>query len=254
MENSSPLQISQDSPIEYRPDGFRPGQSVLGVLGLAVVIGIALLVSAIAVFFLMHGDQRAILSNTIPLTVAIQGVLDVIGIIYLAIVVPRIAKTTMRGLGFTAPSLRQIGIAISGALAMIIVVNGCGALINSLLHSNHQQAAIQLFLAEKDPAVKAAFAVLAIVVAPIAEEFAFRVFIFNAVRRHAAFWIAAAVSGICFGIAHMDPYAFVPLVLGGAILCGVYTYSKNAYMSMITHGLFNSVSVIGLYFFPNLVK
>jgi membrane protease YdiL (CAAX protease family) len=223
----------------------------LGMLGVVIVF---LIVCGVAAVLAYHGDVTAIRANIIPLSVAGQCLIDAAVVIYLVLTLPGIGKTTLRGYGFTAPNARQIGIAAIGALLMIVVVNGLGSIIDAALHTKHQQQVIQLFLAERDPLIKAGFALLAVVVAPVAEEFAFRVFIFNAVRARGGFWVGAVVSGIVFGIAHTDPYAFVPLVLGGMILCGVYMRSQNAYMSMITHGLFNAVSVVALFLFPQTVK
>ncbi|MFN2448874.1 MAG: lysostaphin resistance A-like protein [Candidatus Baltobacteraceae bacterium] len=257
MENSSGSPILHDSPIVYAADSFPARRSVLVALGLAgiVLLCVAAVLGAIVIVLISaHLDRTAIAQHAIALTVVLQAVIDAGVVVYLVLALPALAKTTLAGLGFTRPNGTQIAVALGGAVLMILIVNGTGALIAFLLHNKHEQAAIQLFLAEKNPVVKAAFAALAIIVAPIAEEMTFRVFIFNAVRKHGSFWIAAAVSGVCFGLAHMDPYALVPLIFGGAILCGVYAYSKNAYMSMITHALFNAVSVIGLYAVPNLVK
>ena len=58
------------------------------------------------------------------------------------------------------------------------------------------------------------------------------------------------LSGVLFGIAHGDPYAAIPLALGGIVLCAVYYLSRNAYASMISHALFNSFSIVLLLFFP----
>jgi hypothetical protein len=97
-------------------------------------------------------------------------------------------------------------------------------------------------------------ALLAVVIAPVAEELTFRVFIFNVGLRYASFWPAAIVSGVLFSLAHADKFAFVPLALGGIILCGVYYRSRNAFASMITHGIFNGLSVVLLFFGPASLK
>lgn len=224
-----------------------------GVIGIVILCGIVAIAAAVG-FTISSHDPNFLKQNAIALGVGLQGIIDLAAVTFLLSVLPRLAKTSLAGLGFVAPTLAQIGIALAGAVVMVIVVDGCGALIDAALHSKHQQAAIQLFLAEKNPAVKAAFALLAVIVAPISEEITFRVFVFNAVKRFSRFWPAAIVSGILFGSAHGDLYALVPLILGGIVLCAVYTRSKNAYMSMITHGLFNSLSVVALYLFPNMAK
>lgn len=218
------------------------------------LVGIITVVAIIAYLVAHHGDIASLQRQPIPFALAIQVVIDLIAVVYLVIVLPALGNTTLQGLGFRVPTVQQIGVALAGAVVMIVVVNGLGTLIDAVTHARHEQEAIRLFVSVRDPAVKAGFAALAVIIAPLAEEFAFRVFIFNAIRRHGGFWIAAIVSGIFFGAAHADKYAFVPLIFGGIILCAVYARTRNAWMSMITHGLFNAVSVIALYFAPQFAK
>jgi membrane protease YdiL (CAAX protease family) len=44
----------------------------------------------------------------------------------------------------------------------------------------------------------------------------------------------------------------LPLAVGGVILCAVYAKTENAYAPMITHGLFNAVSFVALFYAPQL--
>jgi membrane protease YdiL (CAAX protease family) len=78
--------------------------------------------------------------------------------------------------------------------------------------------------------------------------------VFNAVMRYGGFWSGAIVSGLIFGAVHADKYAFLPLAAGGVILAYVYYRSGNAFTSMITHGLFNAVTVLALVFAPKLTQ
>ena len=103
-----------------------------------------------------------------------------------------------------------------------------------------------------DPRLLIAFTVFACVLAPFMEETIFRVFLFNAVRRYWGFWPGALISGLCFGIAHGDPLAAIPLALGGVVLAFVYYRTNNAFASMVTHGLFNSYTILALIFTPHL--
>ena len=219
-----------------------------------VLVLIVTIVGVIAYLVTHNGDFSALRAMPIGFMLGVQIVIDLIAVVYLTIVLPALGNTTLRGLGFRAPTLQEIGVAVAGAIVMIVIVNGIGTLIDTLTHARHEQEAIKMFASVHDPLVKAGFAALAVIVAPLAEEFAFRVFIFNAIRKYGGFWIAAIVSGIFFGAAHGDKYAFVPLIFGGIVLCGVYARTKNAWMSMITHGLFNAVTVIALYVTPQLAK
>jgi membrane protease YdiL (CAAX protease family) len=55
-------------------------------------------------------------------------------------------------------------------------------------------------------------------------------------------------------MAHGDLYAAVPLALGGIILCFVYYRTRNAWASVVTHGTFNSLSVLAILFAPSWVS
>jgi membrane protease YdiL (CAAX protease family) len=89
----------------------------------------------------------------------------------------------------------------------------------------------------------AAFAVLAVVVAPFVEELTFRGFLFNTIRRYAPVWAAAAISGIVFGLSHGSLTAFVPLAGSGIVLAYVYELTGSLPASMLTHALFNAINV-----------
>jgi membrane protease YdiL (CAAX protease family) len=92
------------------------------------------------------------------------------------------------------------------------------------------------------------------VVAPIAEEFFFRGFIFGALRRwHVVIggrdlgtWLAAAVTGILFGLAHTGSAAaqyLVPLGFLGFVLCLVRWRTRSLYPCMALHAINNSLAL-----------
>ena len=165
---------------------------------------------------------------------------------YLLWVMTRVWGRSLRELGFRVPAPREIGIGVLGAIAMVVLVQGLSALIQSALHVEHVQTPVQLLKAIHLPATLIFFTAYAVLVAPFAEELTFRVFTYNTARSYLPFLGAAALSGVLFGLAHADVYAFFPLVLGGMLLCKVYDYTKNAWISMISHGLFNGTTIVAL--------
>jgi hypothetical protein len=254
VENNSASPTSRASQTDYAPNAFAPGYTILALAGL-VPLGLAVIFIAVIAFVLAHhGDLNSVRTQAVPFAINVQLLLDLLVVVYLAWVLPIVAKTPLRGLGFRTPTAREVGIALAGAAAMVIVVNGLGSLIDAALHTKHQQDAVRMLLSTRDRNVKIELAVLAVLIAPVAEEMTFRVFIFNAVRKYRGFWQAAIASGVLFGLAHLDLYALVPLVFGGIILCWVYSRTGNAWASMITHGLFNGFSVVVLFFLPQLAK
>jgi hypothetical protein len=254
VENSSASPTSPDWPTHWLPDAFSWWRSIAVAIGLLLLI---LVVSAIVVGIYLRSTGAGPLSLTHPtlgLALGLQIILDIAIVVFLVLILPRLARLSLRDLGFTVPTWRQVGIAVLGAIAMVLVVNLLGSAIESFFHVKHQQDVIKIALSINKSGMKAVFAVVALVGAPLMEEFSFRIFIFNAVRRHWGFWGGAIVSAIVFGLAHADPYAFVPLAIGGIILCTVYYKTRNAWTSMITHALFNSVTIVALFVDPALLK
>lgn len=195
------------------------------------------------------GASIASIRQHTPIRLALLGqfALDLAAIVYFAATVPWLAKVPLRDLGFRRPGSRELGTVMLGALAMVLVVDLLASLIESLVGVKHEQNVVAMFTAITDSGLKLFVAFFAVIVAPIAEEFAFRIFTFNAVLRHSNFWTAAIVSGTLFGLSHGDKFAFVPLALGGMILCAVYFRTRNAWAPMMVHGLFNAVTVVALY-------
>ncbi|CAB4915238.1 unannotated protein [freshwater metagenome] len=90
-----------------------------------------------------------------------------------------------------------------------------------------------------------ATAVLVCVMAPIAEEFLFRGFVFTALRSWRGIWPAAVITGLIFGLVHVlsSPAAFiVPLAVFGFGLCLLYVRTKSLYPCMAVHAVNNSVA------------
>jgi uncharacterized protein len=97
-------------------------------------------------------------------------------------------------------------------------------------------------------------AIFVCVVAPIAEEFFFRGFIFGALRRwhiHVAgrdigTWVAAVLTGILFGLAHTGSAAsqyLIPLGFLGFVLCLVRWKTRSLYPCMALHSVNNSLAL-----------
>ena len=66
--------------------------------------------------------------------------------------------------------------------------------------------------------------------------------------------ILLVLSAALFGLAHLNLIDAIPLACVGLILAGVYYTTRNAYASMLTHGLFNAFSVVGLLLSPHILK
>ena len=92
------------------------------------------------------------------------------------------------------------------------------------------------------------------VVAPIAEEFFFRGFIFGALRqmrveiagRQVGVWVAAIITGILFGLAHTGSASsryLIPLGFLGFVLCLLRWRTASLYPCMALHSINNSLAM-----------
>lgn len=112
-----------------------------------------------------------------------------------------------------------------------------------------------------DPTVAAgiAFAVMAIVVAPVAEELFFRAFFYRALRTRLKVWSAALIDGLVFGALHFqgvdrDALLVPPLIaVVGVGLCLLYERTGSIFAVVAVHVAFNTVAMLGVAPVPALV-
>lgn len=224
---------------------------------------------SVAAWFAAHNDQAALIaasrnpanmnaSTFISLsTVQLAG--EALGVALILVALPRLAHVSLRDLGFRALDARALGYAVAGAIGMVLIADvGSSAIQTFAPHAVHAQLVERIFEhVRRDRAALLFFLLFAVVLQPIVEETFFRVLIFNWALRYGGFWTGAVVSGALFGLAHTamggtDAASGALLAVGGVILCWVYYRSRNAYASMISHGLFNALSTIALYVAPKL--
>jgi membrane protease YdiL (CAAX protease family) len=104
------------------------------------------------------------------------------------------------------------------------------------------------------PAAMVGIALFVCVLAPIAEEFFFRGFIFGVLRRmrievagrNLGVWIAAVITGILFGLAHTGSALgqdLIPLGFLGFVLCLLRWRTGSLYPCMALHSLNNALAL-----------
>ncbi len=94
----------------------------------------------------------------------------------------------------------------------------------------------------------------AVVLAPVSEELFFRGIVQSMLRKYLGKpWPAVIVTSILFGLLHYDTPQNVPaLILFGAVLGYVYERSGRLYPAILTHALFNAVTIASLLLNPEL--
>ncbi len=227
-----------------------PKDSFTGVWTWLLAGFITLLVAIAFVLGLRGGNVPPVSPIVVDFGILFQALVEGGLVVLVLVAMPLLSKFTLEELGFRALTPAAAGGSLIGAVGMFVVASGGASLIDYLVHSRHEQDVLQIFKQLHDPVSIVLFVGFAVVVAPFAEEALFRVFFFNIGLRYAGFWGGATLSGILFGIAHGDLYAGIPLALGGVVLCAVYYRTRNAFAPMISHALFNGITIALLLFVP----
>jgi len=88
------------------------------------------------------------------------------------------------------------------------------------------------------------FAIVAVVMAPLAEELYFRGFLFKGFANSWGWGWGALASATIFSLAHMQLTLFFPLFALGFGLAWVYRHTGSLWTSITLHAIFNGVSVL----------
>ena len=222
-----------------------------------VNVGVALVVVAIAVVVALASPSArqslmGLASSTgqstpLALTVA-AGVMTLVAYLIILAPLPFIARhrkvTYAQFVGMRPVRIGAVvGLAAAVTFAgLVISVAYSGVLSVLRVHAAGNAEQIVKIFGSSPLGVVMAFVAVA-VVAPIAEESAFRGVIFSSLREAWGEGWAIVVSGVLFGIIHLDPLVMIPTALLGMLLARVYSSSRSLWASIACHGTYNAVSL-----------
>jgi membrane protease YdiL (CAAX protease family) len=165
--------------------------------------------------------------------------------------------TWVQVLGFPAKGRRVKEVAIAIGMGPVVYTGAAlvAAVVLSVLLgaiSGRDATTPEQIDAQSLSAGAKVFTVLvAVVVAPIAEELVFRGIIFRSLRDHRGFWIGAVVSSLLFGLVHFVPAPWQDTVLlqctmvfTGLALAAIYEWRGNVLSCIVTHMSFNTIGII----------
>ncbi len=148
------------------------------------------------------------------------------------------------GFGFRSPKLgRAFLFSLMVGAAVLPIVWSLGLISEKLMRLVQvepvPQETVQAIHLADSVALKFTIGVLAIVVAPVAEEIIFRGILYPAIKRwgfpRLAFW----GTSLLFGVIHFNAVIFLPLTFLAVILILLYETTNNLLAPIVTHGLFN---------------
>jgi membrane protease YdiL (CAAX protease family) len=116
-----------------------------------------------------------------------------------------------------------------------------------------KQAIVEMFSESSTLEQRILIIVLAVSLAPLAEEFIFRFFIYGVARRYLGRRIGVLASALLFAAVHAHLPSFAPLFVLGACFAVAYEWSGSILVPMTMHALFNAITLTALAF-PELVQ
>jgi membrane protease YdiL (CAAX protease family) len=204
----------------------------LGV-GLLVLVNIGLL----AALFVFQENAQQLAQNAGILLAEFVYLLPVILIL-------GVRRIHWRHLGFGGFSMNTLGL----GCGLLMAAYGLILLHNAALYylgvDTQGEQILKIFSELESPIW---FVLVAVVLAPLVEEIFFRGFLFQGFRQRYGWKGGVLLSSFIFGAAHLDPVAFLPTFVLGAVIAYIYHRSNSLWPGIILHVLVNALGVCGAY-------
>jgi uncharacterized protein len=117
-----------------------------------------------------------------------------------------------------------------------------------LRNTTSPQAIVEMFIGSGTFTQRILIIFLAVSVAPLAEEFIFRLFLYGVMKRYFGKVVGVIASALLFAIVHGHLPSFGPLFVLGSCLAIAYEWSGSILVPMTMHALFNAVTLLALTF------
>jgi membrane protease YdiL (CAAX protease family) len=142
-----------------------------------------------------------------------------------------------------------------GLLAALPLVYFIHSLCLVLLGAGAEPQPLIQFLAQ-NPSLEDRMLLIgtALVIAPVAEEFIFRGYLFGVLCRYTGKWWALLISAMIFAAIHAHIPSLAGLFALAVTLTLVYVGTGSLWAAILMHSLFNAITVVFTLAWPDLVK
>jgi membrane protease YdiL (CAAX protease family) len=251
---TSDVQESQDPPEPYAPAPEQRGEPNwrLWMAPAAVGLGFALGLIATAVVEAVGAATGASTSHPPPAVNIVGDVMFDLAFVSAALYIASLAgRPRASDFGFRRAPL---GLAVRAFFTAAVSYYLVTELYAQVVHLHGSDKLPSELGVSKSTAALVGAAVFVCVIAPIAEEFFFRGFLFGVLRRWDIMigdrqigpWVAAVVVGILFGLAHTGSASaqyLPPLAFLGFVLCLVRWRTGSLYPCIALHSVNNSLAL-----------
>jgi membrane protease YdiL (CAAX protease family) len=128
------------------------------------------------------------------------------------------------------------------ALPMVFAVDYIASLLLKVNATTDTQEVIRIF-ENSSTAQRVPIILLAVVVAPVAEELAFRGYLYGVIKRYFGAVPALVLSGSLFAWSHLNLLAFFPLLVLASAFALAYELSGSLLVPMTMHAVFNALQL-----------
>jgi membrane protease YdiL (CAAX protease family) len=217
----------------------------------------AILAAALVSFLLLNVSAGAS-QNPMRLTsrdLAANFLFTVVVVFFVATFL-RLRRIDLNSLGgFSAMSFRR---ALSTGTVLLFAAYpliALGDLIAQRVYGagSSKQGIVDLFNESDTIEQRVLIIILAVAVAPIAEEFLFRFFLYGVLKRYFGRALGVVSNALLFAAVHAHLPSFAPLLVLGTCFTLAYEWSGSILVSMTMHSLFNSFTLVVLAF-PEVFK
>jgi uncharacterized protein len=217
----------------------------------------AILATVLSLFLLLGVlGSTANRSIQVDNRVLVENLLFTLGIVVLIVGFLRLRGFDLDSLaGLTKTSfLRAAATGTALLLAAYPLIALADAITQRLLGSgSSKQSIVELFNSSRTIDRRIMIIIFAVAVAPAAEEFLFRFFLYGVLRRYFGRFLGLVTNALLFAAVHTHLPSFAPLFVLGSCFTIAYEWSGSILVSMTMHALFNAVSLTVLAF-PELIS
>ncbi len=150
--------------------------------------------------------------------------------------------------------LRAVGWGVGLLFTALPLVFASSELVSQWLRTRtgqQPQEIIQIFRDSTQTGQRIAIIVLAVVVAPVAEELVFRGYLYTVLKRFFGAFPSLVFTAVLFGLVHVNVTVLLPLFLLACTFTVAYEVTGSLFVPMAMHALFNAINLAGVLFMPH---
>lgn len=164
------------------------------------------------------------------------------------------AGRVLRLFGPARPHLADIGVGVLAGVAGFVVLNlGLSAALQALADLVDGtlppvQQSVQADL--RDPEQMGWTLLTVLLLAPIGEELLYRGVLFQGLRRMVPRWPAIGLSGLAFGLVHIEPVPVVSTFALGMAFAWLFHWRGTLWVTIVAHVVFNGITAAAIVLLP----